>query len=542
MRLKSCLLFLFFVITALVASAAEKDRRDRILFDEDGDRIFENLQARMERARPEESIPVLVQYREGTPSTGTLAVRMGSLLSRNNLKYSYTNIPVVAASLNLREIRQLLADPQVEHIELDGVLHKAMNTASSSFGVNSARSQFHFTGDRDGKPDVYSSNDVVIAIIDTGAQGAHPDLRGKILLFSDYVNGRTKAYDDEGHGTHVAGVAAGSGKLNKTFQGVAPGAALVVLKVLDASGSGSISDGIAAIDEVIRRKAEFNIRILNLSLAVSGSSNGRDAFSMACNRAVEAGIITVVAAGNDGSGARSIGSPSAAAKVITVGAGADTGERGFYVADFSSRGPTADGRIKPDLWAPGVRLRSPQRAGGYSEISGTSFSAPFVAGVVALMLNAKPGLTPGTVKNILLGTAQHWAPGGKNNEFGIGRLQAYQAIARAAAVTQDLHPPDVPSVRFSRNTIIPGQDQAFTINVASARFPIAITIVISNYPSANIDLEVVSPDGTVVARSEDSGRQELVRFSPPVPGVYTLRLKAFLGATPYFLDVSGDLK
>ena len=206
-------------------------------------------------------------------------------------------------------------------------------------------------------------------------------------------------------------------------------------------------------------KAQFNIRVLNLSLAVSGSSNGRDAFSQACNRAVANGIVTVVAAGNDGSSARTIGAPSAAANVITVGAGADPGERGFYLADFSSRGPTADGRIKPDLWAPGVRLRSPQRGGGYSDVSGTSFASPFVAGVAALMINARPSIKPGGVKSILLATAERWAPGAKNSDFGAGRLQAYQAVARAAAIQQDLNPPDVPRVRFIRTPSIRGKNK-----------------------------------------------------------------------------------
>src|SRR5262249_25176301 len=146
---------------------------------------------------------------------------------------------------------------------------EAMDTASAAFGVTSTRTQFGFTGDGDGKPSTYSTQDVVIGIIDTGIQPNHPDLKGKILYFKDFVNHRPQPYDDEGHGTHVAGVAAGAGKANKALAGVAPGAALVVFKVLGADGSGEVSDGIAAIDEAITRKAEFNIRVLNLSLAVS---------------------------------------------------------------------------------------------------------------------------------------------------------------------------------------------------------------------------------------------------------------------------------
>src|SRR5262249_37531949 len=151
-----------------------------------------------------------------------------------------------------------------------------MNTATDSFGVQNVRNQFKLTGDGDGNPMTYSSSDVVIGIIDTGIDGSHPDLKGKTLYWKDFINGRKDPYDDEGHGTHVAGVAAGSGKSNRLYTGVAPGAALAVFKVLNSSGSGNVSDGIAAIDQAISLKSRYNIRILNLSLAVGGTSSGTD--------------------------------------------------------------------------------------------------------------------------------------------------------------------------------------------------------------------------------------------------------------------------
>lgn len=539
--MRTRLFALLFLLLSTVAAASDLPP-ERKLYDENGDRIFENLQSRLLRARMNDRIPVLIEYRDDTPLAGTLAVRLSSVIHSGDLKYSYSNIPVVAARLTPQQISETLKDPQVDHVELDGVIKKAMETASSAFGVTQARLQFKFTGDGDGKPGVYTSRDVVIAIVDTGIQPSHPDLRGKVLFFKDFVNKRAEPYDDEGHGTHVAGVAAGAGKSNKAYAGVAPGAALVVFKVLDSNGSGEISDGIAAIDEAITRKTQFNIRVLNLSFAVSGSSNGRDALSQACNRAVANGIVTVVAAGNDGPGARTIGAPSAAAGVITVGAGADPGERGFYLADFSSRGPTADGRIKPDLWAPGVRLRSPQRGGGYSDASGTSFASPFVAGVAALMINARPSIKAGAVKSILLATAERWAAGAKNSDFGAGRLQAYNAVARAAAIQQDLDPPDVPRVRFIRNTINPREEQTVPFTVISARFPVAIMVIMLNYPSTNIDFDVIGPTGAVVAKSATFDRQEQATFLPAALGVYSIRLNEAIGTTGYFLDISGDIQ
>jgi serine protease AprX len=314
-----------------------------------------------------------------------------------------------------------------------------------------------------------------------------------------------------------------------------------VLKVLDSGGSGALSDGIAAVDEVIARKSEFNIRILNLSFAASGSSNGRDTLSQACNQATSRGLVVVVAAGNDGPNTRSVGLPSAAASVITVGAGADLGARGFYIADFSSRGPTSDGRIKPDLWAPGVSIRTAFRQGGYRDFTGTSFATPFVSGVVALMLDANPSLTPARVKTILTSTAQRWFPGGKNNDTGSGRLQAYQAITRAASITANLRPPDVPNLRSIRRGIVNFEEQSIEFTVLSTRFPVAVTCIVSNHPSGDVDLEIYSPSGRVVGRSATLKRQETVRFLPTETGTYRVRLTA-LGDTDYFLDLSGDLQ
>lgn len=526
-------LVLFFLAEISGFSIAE-NLRERI-YDQDGNKIFENLQERMSRLKTGEKIPAIVVFKER--QGGVVANR---ILNRAKA-HKFVNIPATAAALSQQEIEELAADPQVEHIQLDSKVKACMESARLFFGVQKVRTQFRFTGDVDGVPTRYTTQDVVIAIIDTGINANHPDLRGKVVYWKDFVNGRSSPYDDEGHGTHVAGVAAGAGRENPRYAGVAPGAALVVLKVLDSGGSGSESNAIAAIDEVISRRFQFNIRILNLSFAITGSSSGRDALSQACNRAVANGITVVVAAGNEGPNPRTIGSPSAAAAVITVGAGADPGERGFYIANYSSRGPTADGRVKPDLWAPGIRIRSPRASEGYSDISGTSFATPFVAGVVALMLDARPTLTPAKMKQILIGTAARWAPGGKNNETGAGRLQAYQAVARAAAITNNLRPPPIPDLYFRKVTIQNGETQSYSIHVASLRFPIAITVITQNFLGPDLDLELISPSGTLLRRAATIERQETLSFLPLQIGTYTVNVSAFGGNNSYILDLSTDL-
>jgi serine protease AprX len=509
------------------------------IFDQDGDRIFENLNERIKTTSSTEKIPVLIQYRDETPRAGTYAARLPKILQPDSLRYSFQNLPAVAASLTSTQINEVLNDPMVEHIELDGVVKKAMDGARTSFGVQQVRSQFGFDGNRDNFTK-YSTNDVVIAVVDTGINANHPDLQNKVLFWKDLVNSRNDPYDDEGHGTAVAGVLSGTGRSNRLYSGVAPGAALVVFKILDSSGNGRISDGIAAIDEIISRKSEFHIQVLNLSLSTSGSSNGKDAFSRIANRAVSSGIVVIVAAGNDGPSSRTIGAPAAATSVITVGAGADLKEKGFFLADFSSRGPTADGRIKPDLWAPGVKIRTTRRQGGYHVVNGTSFSAPFVSGVVALMLDANPELKPAAIRNILLSTTIRWIKSAKNSEAGFGRLQAYQAVTRAGSITANLNPPQTPSLLSVSGQINQGSTQAIEIPIASVKHPVAITCIVSNHPRGDVDLELFTPNGTRVARASTLERQETIKILPTTTGTFMLNVTG-ARSSQFIVTISADL-
>jgi serine protease AprX len=253
----------------------------------------------------------------------------------------------------------------------------------------------------------------------------------------DFVSHLDVPYDDYGHGTHVAGIiAAGDG--GGARRGVAPGADLIVLKALDGTGSGRVSDVIAAVEYAIANRDRFNIRVINLSVAAGVyESYHTDPLAQAALRAVRAGIVVVAAAGNFGRGPDgetqlgSIAAPGNAPWVLTVGASDDrnTPDPGDdVVAPFSSRGPTAiDGLPKPDLIAPGVgieatadpasalfalqpsaRVWGDAHPGGLPSLSmsGTSMAAPVVAGTVALIAQAAPGLTPNAIKAILQFTAQ----------------------------------------------------------------------------------------------------------------------------------------
>ena len=213
-----------------------------------------------------------------------------------------------------------------------------------------------------------------------------------------------------------------------------------------------MADVTAGIDWVVANKATYGIEAINLSLGTAGCSNGSDATSLAVNNAHNQGIVVGVAAGNSGPGTCTIGSPGAAANALTVGAMADMGVNGFKQAYFSSRGKTADGRLKPDVSAPGVSITSAAAGtgNGYTIFSGTSMATPFTVGVALLMRDANPAFTPQQVKSTITGTAVDWARGGDDKtpgttgqdiDYGWGRLDGYAAIEAAKGVDIGTPPP-----------------------------------------------------------------------------------------------------
>jgi hypothetical protein len=156
------------------------------------------------------------------------------------------------------------------------------------------------------------------------------------------------------------------------------------------------------------------------------------------------------------------------------------------------------------------------------------------------MFDANPDLTPADIKKILLATSQKWAPGKKSNEFGSGRLQAYDAITRAASIAENLNPPAVPALKFYRKSILNGETQFYTFRVSSKNFPIAVTAIILNYPAAGLQLQIISPAG-IVRNSSFVSRQIGLRFKPAEIGNYQLKVRGVRSSTEYLLDFSADL-
>lgn len=266
---------------------------------------------------------------------------------------------------------------------------------------------------------------VRIAILDTGIDPEHPDFEGRIAATTDFSG--EGPMDRSGHGTHCASVAAGSGASSEgKYRGVAPGASIYSAQVLRSDGGGMMSDVMAGIEWAV----DQGVQIISLSLGTPGPCDGTDALCETCDAAAEMGTIICVAAGNDGPRSSTIGSPGCARTVITVGAVSDLDQ----VASFSSRGPTADGRLKPDVVLPGVDIVAARARGTslgtvvdahYTSLSGTSMATPHAAGVCALLLESEPHLTPQEIKARLTSTALDLGtdPYGQ----GKGRVDAWRA-------------------------------------------------------------------------------------------------------------------
>jgi serine protease AprX len=359
------------------------------------------------------------------------------------------------ARISSRRLTALANSPWVKSVHDDRPVSLLMNRTAVMVGARAVQTALGYDG-----------TGVGVAIIDSGITAWHDDLIGdgiggqKVVEFVDFVNNQPRPYDDNGHGTHVAGIIAGSGyDSDGARAGIAPGAHLVSLKVLDASGGGHISDVIAALDWIAQNHATYNIRVVNLSVGAGiTESYTTDPLTLATKRVVDSGVVVVAAAGNVGKNAAGqiqyggITAPGNAPWVLTVGASSHMGtltRTDDTVADYSSRGPTAiDYLAKPDLVAPGtgiVSLSDPNstfystqsaflldgtRATSYHpylSLTGTSMATPVVAGSVALMLQANPALTPNAVKAILEYTAENRPQYNRLTE-GAGFLNAKGAV------------------------------------------------------------------------------------------------------------------
>lgn len=386
---------------------------------------------RLAAARSRGEVPVIVETRSPAAAEAGAAARSGA---RHVLVLG--GFPGFRATLPLAAVRSMSLRPGVRHVSLDqqvaasGWAGAVGYTGLPDYAARSAGADILAPLPGAGGPPA-------IAVLDTGVAPV-PGLR--VVGWFDAVQGRPAPYDDAGHGTHVAGLAAGAPGRGGMAGGACPGAPIVAVKVLDATAKGAASDVIRGIEWCIEHRDELNIGVINLSLGHRVTqSSATDPLCRAVERAVASGIVVVVAAGNQGDGYGGIECPGNSPSAITVGAMRTEGtpfRSDDRIASFSSRGPTAfDGMAKPDVLAPGNRIASLRAPGSmldvthpenrvsegartlapsrYFVLSGTSMSAPLVAGIAARIRAACPDANPNTVKAALMVSAQRvggWDP------------------------------------------------------------------------------------------------------------------------------------
>jgi len=395
--------------------------------------------ARAAASSPTKQVEVIVQLRRGVDAArGRALVR--ALGGQPGVDLHIIN--GLSARLSANAARRLAASPLVRVVSLNAAIRDTTLTnptpwtLATSFDqtVGASRLWYRSTGAGIG-----------VAVIDTGISGDLPDFQtaqgsssSRVIASAVVDPGATSAGDTYGHGTAVAGLVAGNGwyrdssdPLFGQYAGTAPDANLISIKIADDSGNATTLDAIYGLQFAVDHKADYNIRVVNLSFrSTSAQSYTTDPLDAAVEQAWFHGITVVAAAGNLGSASDAVSyAPGNDPYVLTVGAVDSQGTRSNtddVQASWSSRGTTQDGFSKPDVEAPGAHIVTTLAAGSsfatacptcviggaYFQLSGTSLAAPIVSGIAADLLAAHPWWTPAMVKGAIVNTAASLSDGG----------------------------------------------------------------------------------------------------------------------------------
>ncbi len=395
-----------------------------------------------------------------------------------SIKYRYRLVRGFAATLPDAAIDGLRHNPKIASIDPDVTVQKTDAELDAAWGVKKIGSGTVHDGGNTG-------SGVKVAILDTGIDYSHPDLAANYQGGYDFVNNDADPRDDEGHGTHVAGTVAAADD-GQGVVGVAPGAALYALKVLDSSGSGSFSSIIAALEWCVAN----GIQVTNNSYG--SSQDPGPLVQQAFDAAQAAGIVNVASAGNSGNPSGkgdNVGYPARYASTIAVAATDASDAR----ASFSSTGAAVE------LSAPGVGVSSCKLGGGYISYSGTSMASPHVAGAVALCLAAGQS----DPRGLLATTAVDLGVSGRDAKFGYGRIDLVAALIGAPPPP----PPPPPSgalavsVATDKASYANRETVVITSTVTDGANPVAgatVTVRIA-FPSGNTFTATATTNGAGVA-------------------------------------------
>jgi serine protease AprX len=394
-----------------------------------------------------------------------------SVLKSLGIKTGVTmkTLPIAGVIATKDQVQALAGTPGIKSIYLNKKLEYYNYDATALTGVDKARTDSAMQKANGGFP--LSGKGIGVVVNDSGVDGTHKDIEfGKNLVQNvmgstnlnalessllpvTYLEGVANTDTNSGHGTHVAGTVGGTGAMSGgKYEGVAPGADLI------GYGSGAalfVLDGIGGFDYAIANQARYNIRVITNSWGSSGDFDPNNPINIASKEAYDRGITVLFAAGNEGPGENTHNPYAKAPWVISIGAG----EKDGALADFSSRGTKGvggtfemDGKVwtwedRPTVVAPGVDIIStrvlapvsslaiqadaeliePAYLPFYTSMSGTSMATPHAAGIVALLLEAKPELSPDEIKQVFQDTATNM-PGYESWEVGAGYINAYAAL------------------------------------------------------------------------------------------------------------------
>jgi serine protease AprX len=396
------------------------------------------------KASPQQTFDVIIRGTRGISSDG-VANAFG-LVAHGRIGHRYSSINGISATVNGAELTALARNPNILSIVPDATVVPIGIEESVLWRRSTGASQV---------PKLTAVGSLpAIAIVDSGVDATKTQDFGSRVVASVNLSSDTPSAtgDDEGHGTMVAGIAAGA---SSVYPGVVPGAPIVSIRTAGANGASHMSDVIAACDWILQHAATYNIRVANFSLVSEAQSSfTNDPLDAAVEQLWFHGIVVVAAAGNFGTGGGVVMShaPGNDPFVVTVGAldtSGTTTPSDDTVAPWSAYGHTGDGFEKPEISAPGRWIVAPVPLGstlatsapdrivapGYMWMSGTSLAAPMVAGTADAILSLHPDWTPGRVKGALMLSASALPRAGFAG--GVGELDAAQALRLATAPDAD---------------------------------------------------------------------------------------------------------
>ena len=483
---------------------------------ENSSKISPALALKIKEYDARELVPVIITLKGGDTAL--------NIPGAGYIKKRYDLINAVSAQLSMEGIKKLETDPDVEKIYYDTLSYplpmeeaskRLMAANTETIGSTYTNNVLNYTG-----------RNVTIAILDTGIDYTHPDLGGcigptcKVRGGYDFANSDSNPMDDNGHGTHCAGIAAANG----VIKGVAPDARLLAVKVCNTDGCLD-SDTMSGIDWAVANGAN----VISLSLGTNRQpSAGNEPLQMLCDAAFRMGVTIVAAAGNEGPGTGTIADIAASRSVIAAGGDNDEGTADAsddIAPNFASRGPAPFGRFKPDIVAPSTRIYSTYLGGGYTTKDGTSMSAPHIAGAAALLIEYNRSLTPEKIKSLLIHSTESIA--GHPFETGTGLVNVSRAILSRLDAS-------INGKAIWEESIVPGMEGIASLKIKNLNsYPVNVSITAANLSDAKD--ENIMPSTRLLFPNEivlGAGQEKTVpiTFNTPTdasPGTYAtvLRIK-----------------